>query len=334
MRPSTSTVFRNYEQTFKQDTSQLEQAIEKLKADKAEKLAAKEKAAAVVREKTYPAFKTMPPAPKCKKVRRHPGNCSWDGVNCTTTQNSLNKDCALSRRNSFPGMDKTRMNSVMDGWRKQNAQLEDNIDKAVHAKHSSKKDLRDKCDEIFSLRSQNQKLEQILLKCQEQLNLLIETQKAEDDNHRLANTMGNRVGDFRIQVRDLSIQMEDIKNECYDIKSERNQLMIENYNLREENSRLEGKLKCVEQNTSKTDNELKRIQTLLTVMDNEPDYNENKLREVPSVTTALNRLKEHHEDNCEKLTSQIQSMKSQSHSRVDEIERLKSAIHELTAPRR
>lgn len=142
MRPSTSTVFRNYEQTFKQDTSQLEQAIEKLKADKAEKLAAKEKAAAVVREKTYPTFKTMPPAPKCKKVRRHPGNCSWDGVNCTTTQNSLNKDCALSRRNSFPGensaswhliihvqgMDKTRMNSVMDGWRKQNAQLEDNID--------------------------------------------------------------------------------------------------------------------------------------------------------------------------------------------------------------
>lgn len=104
MRPSTSTVFRNYEQTFKQDTSQLEQAIARLKADKADKLAAKEKAAAVVREKAHiPTFKTMPPQPKCKKVRRHPGNCSWDGVNCTTTQNSLNKDCALSRRTTCPG---------------------------------------------------------------------------------------------------------------------------------------------------------------------------------------------------------------------------------------
>jgi regulator of replication initiation timing len=338
MRPSTSTIFRNYEQTFKQDTSQLEQAIAKLKADKAEKLAAKEKAAAVVREKAHiPTFKTMPPQPKCKKVRRHPGNCSWDGVNCTTTQNSLNKDCALSRRSTFPGMNKTRMDSVMDGWRKQNAQLEDNIDKAVTSKHSTKQELRDKCEEIFTLRSQNQKLEQILLKCQNQLNLLIQTQQTEDENHRLAETLGNRVGDFKLQARDLRIQLEDVKTECYDIKSERNQLMIENHNLREENKRLEEKLNSVEQNTNKTDSELRRIQTLLTLMDlepGEPDDNDNKLHEVPSVATALNRLKEHHEDNCEIMTSQIQSMKRQAQSRADEIGRLKSAIHEMTAPGR
>ena len=34
MRPSTSTIFRNYEQQFKRDTTQLEAAIEKLKAEK------------------------------------------------------------------------------------------------------------------------------------------------------------------------------------------------------------------------------------------------------------------------------------------------------------
>ena len=45
-------------------------------------------------------------------------------------------------------------------------------DKAVNGKHSTKQELRDKCEEIFTLRSQNQKLEQILLKCQNQLNLV------------------------------------------------------------------------------------------------------------------------------------------------------------------
>ena len=34
MRPSTSTIFRNYEQQFKRDTTQLEKAIEQLKAEK------------------------------------------------------------------------------------------------------------------------------------------------------------------------------------------------------------------------------------------------------------------------------------------------------------
>ena len=67
---------------------------------------------------------------------------------------------------------------------------------------------------------------------------MIETQKAEDVNHRLAQNIGNRVGDFRIQVRDLNMQLEDVKNQMYSIKSERNQLMIENHNLREENKDL------------------------------------------------------------------------------------------------
>ena len=128
--------------------------------------------------------------------------------------------------------------------------------------------------------------------------------------------------------------------------------MIENHNLREENRRLEEKLNSVEreflklvlctnfhivENTNKTDSELRRIQTLLTIMDlepGEPDDNNNQLHEVPSVSTALNRLKEHHEDNCEIMTSQIQSMKRQAQSRAGEIERLKSTIHEMTAPGR
>ena len=37
----------------------------------------------------------------------------------------------------------------------------------------TKSELREKCDEIFSLRRQNQKLEEVLLKCQEQLNMVI-----------------------------------------------------------------------------------------------------------------------------------------------------------------
>ena len=131
----------------------------------------------------------------------------------------------------------------------------------------------------------------------------------------------------------------------YDIKSERNQLMIENHNLRQENADLEEKLKSVDcklswffhhtdvnlVNTNRTGNELKRIETLLSMVDLEEEK-EHRLHEVPSVTTALNRLKEHHEDNCEKMTEQIQAMKHESKSRVSEIERLKSAIHELTAP--
>ena len=79
-----------------------------------------------------------------------------------------------------------------------------------------------------------------------QLFQLIETQKAEDVNHRLAQNIGNRVGDFRIQVRDLNIQLEDVKNQMYTIKSERNQLMIENHNLREENKDLAQQLTAVD----------------------------------------------------------------------------------------
>ena len=75
---------------------------------------------------------------------------------------------------------------------------------------------------------------------------MIETQKAEDVNHRLAQNIGNRVGDFRIQVRDLNMQLEDVKNQMYSIKSERNQLMIENHNLREENKDLTQQLSAVD----------------------------------------------------------------------------------------
>ena len=55
------------------------------------------------------------------------------------------------------------------GWKKQNRELEIEIQKFRCQKESNKSLLKNKSDEIFCLRSQNSKLEDLLKRCEEQI---------------------------------------------------------------------------------------------------------------------------------------------------------------------
>ena len=59
--------------------------------------------------------------------------------------------------------------SLILGWKKQNRELEIEIQKFRCQKESNKSQLKHKSDEIFCLRSQNSKLEDLLKKCEEQI---------------------------------------------------------------------------------------------------------------------------------------------------------------------
>ena len=73
----------------------------------------------------------------------------------------------------FPGLPSNKpwfqTDFIRLGWKKQNRELEIEIQKFRCQKESNKSLLKNKSDEIFCLRSQNSKLEDLLKRCEEQI---------------------------------------------------------------------------------------------------------------------------------------------------------------------
>merc|ERR1712212_1445006 len=307
MNPSCSQIFRRFECQFENDADQLARSIT---ADKEQK------------KNCNPSFSfktARPAATNPKRKGAHAQNCSvarqLDGLKSGQQLNNQ------SRRNLK--MSEEKFQKVIYDWKKQNREFEMEIGKFRNQKESNKSQLKVKSDEIFCLRSQNSKLEDLLKKCDEQIKKLIATENARNENKCLAESLNAKLFNYQSQVTDLEIKLKNINKELSETKSERNQLMIETYNLRRDNKH---------DDKTKTSQEFLKLQSLLDNTDGAIESSlqyEIEPREAPSAMTALDILKTNHQNEYSKLKNKIGDMKAKEVYDQIKIKKIKTAINHL-----
>ena len=111
-----------------------------------------------------------------------------------------------------------------------------------------------KCDEIFCLKNQNSKLEELLRKCENQIAQLVEAENARNANKIMANNLDTQLFCYQAHLKDLEIKLKTIHGDLYTAKAERNKLMIETFNLRRDNKNLESQIKEISGKMALTSN--------------------------------------------------------------------------------
>ena len=111
-----------------------------------------------------------------------------------------------------------------------------------------------KCDEIFCLKHQNSKLEELLRKCENQIAQLVEAENARNANKIMANNLDTQLFCYQAHLKDLEIKLKSIHGDLYTAKAERNKLMIETFNLRRDNKNLESQIKEISGKMALTSN--------------------------------------------------------------------------------
>merc|ERR1719197_399088 len=199
MKPSTSTIFRNFESRFASDADVLEKSI----------AATKE----LARRNENSAVRDARPKPSYQK---------WTGSNPMESPCSMNSNSPISKKAvELRGMTEQRFNEVISGWKKQNAKLESEINEYRNYKNENKKKLEEKTSEIFSFKRQNEKLENLLRKCEVQISKLLESDNARDTNRAAANSLECRLIESKNKLADLEIKMEETTGELYKAKEKR-----------------------------------------------------------------------------------------------------------------
>ena len=232
-----------------------------------------------------PSHKCIVPAFRAHKhsckIDSHQKNCSvasqWTNCKCSKTPNSLNKNSPLSKTKGIK-MTQKRYQEVVNGrkksftrlrfepstlgWKKQNSELEAEIQTYRNQKETNKETLALKCDEIFCLKNQNSKLEELLKKCENQIAQLVSAENARNANKILANNLDTQLFCYQAHLKDLEIKLKSIHGDLYTAKAERNKLMIETFNLRRDNKNLESQIKEIRGKMAPTGNIL--LLTLFT----------------------------------------------------------------------
>merc|ERR1712212_397908 len=134
-----------------------------------------------------------------------------------------------SRAKDLRGMTERRFAEVIDGWRRQNDTLQQELDMYQNQQRISSERVQKRNTEIKNLRNENEKLTSLLRKCEERINQLFEVKEAE----KLLGTT----------------------------KHERNNLLVENHALKKGNQELRRDLQ-------ETKIELEMIESMVQSMDN------------------------------------------------------------------
>jgi len=303
---------------FENDTDQLAKSI----------MADKQKGTCLSDGPIFSFKKASPASPQRKGA--HARNCST-AKKLMDLKNESDKCGRKSSTGNLP-MSQQKFQEVIHGWKKQNRELEIEIQKFRCQKESNKSQLKHKSDEIFCLRSQNSKLEDLLKKCEEQITKLLATENARNANECLAENLNAKLFCYQSKVNDLETKLKYVNKELAEAKSERNQLMIETFNLRRDNKQLESQLCSKNDDKTKTSQEFLKLQCMLDTcpLDDAPQRDEIKPHEAPSAMTALDILKSNHQSEYSKLKSKVGDMKAREVNDQIKIQKLKNAIHYLT----
>merc|ERR1712131_44650 len=257
-------LFRRFESHFDRDSKQLQRAILNEKHKKKEKQ---------ITCCDLPSHKCIVPAFRAHKhsckMDSHQNNWTvasqWTSCKCSKTPNSLNKNSPLSKTKGIR-MTQKRYQEVVNGWKKQNFELEAQIETYRNQKETNKETLVLKCDEIFCLKNQNSKLEELLKKCENQIAQLVEAENARNANKIMANNLDTQLFCYQAHLKDLEIKLKSIHEDLYTVKAERNKLMIETFNLRRDNKNLESQIKEIREEKDEAEEEFTRLQFLLSDM--------------------------------------------------------------------
>merc|ERR1711970_1434902 len=240
-----------------------------------------------------------------------------------------------SRAKDLRGMTERRFAEVIDGWRRQNDALQQELDMYQNQQRISPERVQKRNTEIKNLRNENEKLTSLLRKCEERINQLFDVKERKEKKR--ANKLADQLFDHKKMIGDLQEQLKEAEKLLATTKHERNDLLVENHALKKGNQELRRDLIAAERDTQETKIELEMIESMVQSMDNISSGNgcrveqgPIKLREAPSAMTALNILQENHKSGIADIQKQISSLKHKEASDRHEIDKLQAALNHLT----
>merc|ERR1712126_532483 len=228
-----------------------------------------------------------------------------------------------SRAKDLRGMTERRFAEVIDGWRRQNDALQQELDMYQNQQRISSERVQKRNTEIKNLRNENEKLTSLLRKCEERINQLFDVKEREEKEKKRANKLADQLFDHKKMIGDLQEQLKEAEKLLATTKHERNNLLVENHALKKGNQ--------------ETKIELEMIESMVQSMDNissgkgcRMEQGPIKPREAPSAMTALNILKDNHESGIADIQKQISSLKQKEAADRREIDKLQKALNHLT----
>jgi len=296
VRPSVSQQFRNLDAQFSQDANTLASSIRQLKAQAT----------------------GINPEPEIE-------------VTQVTPESNL-----ASRAKDLRGMTERRFAEVIEGWRRQNDALQQELDMYQNQQRISSERVQKRNTEIKNLRNENEKLTSLLRKCEERINQLFDVKEREEKEKKRANKLADQLFDHKKMIGDLQEQLKEAEKLLATTKHERNNLLVENHALKKGNQDLRRDLIAAERDTQETKIELEMIESMVQSMDNMSNSKVReqvpviKPREAPSAMTALNILQENHKFGIDDIQSQINALKQREDHDKREIGNLEAALHHLT----
>jgi len=243
-----------------------------------------------------------------------------------------------SRAKDLRGMTERRFAEVIDGWRRQNDTLQQELDMYQNQQRISSERVQKRNTEIKNLRNENEKLTSLLRKCEERINQLFDVKEREEKEKKRANKLADQLFDHKKMIGDLQEQLKEAEKLLATTKHERNNLLVENHSLKKGNQELRRDLIAAERDTQETKIELEMIESMVQSMDNinssgkgcRMEQGSIKPREAPSAMTALNILQENHKTGIADIQKQISSLKHKEAADRHEIDKLQAALNHLT----
>jgi len=305
VRKSTSGQLRDMDQQFNQDATVLRNAIKELKV----------RAGDVRPASTASAHEVTEPS----VTQLHDGTGKL-----------------ANRAKDLRGLTEKRFAEVIDGWRRQNEALKQELEMYQNQQRIGQERVQKRNTEIKSLRSENEKLSSLLRKCEERINQLFDVKEREQAEKQRANKLADQLFEHKKMIGELQEQLKEAEKLLNTTKHERNNLLVENHALKKTNTELRRQVIEAEQDTQQAKVELEMIEDMVSSIDNLKEKRESRSqineilpRPAPSANTALNILTSNHNQQLAGLQAELTTIRERENADQAEITRLQAALDQM-----
>jgi len=297
-------------QTFAEDCEALEKSIKKLKS----------RASAAGQSDSGPS------SSQC--CNRRPSLPSA----ITTDESRL-----ASRAKDLRTMTEKRFSEVIQGWKRQNEQLEQELEMYKSQQRVATDRVNKRNAEIKTLREENEKLVTLVRQCEERINKLHDVKQREIKERQRADRLADQLFEHKAMLNDLQVQLKEAETLLVATKEERDHLSIDNCELRKTNTVLRQRLETAERDTKETKLELEMIEDMVQSINERSYMNQQShairepVRVAPkkslSALTALRQLQGHHHSGMETLDGAVRKLKQSETEKTLELDRLRGSFN-------
>jgi len=243
-----------------------------------------------------------------------------------------------NRAKDLRGLTEKRFAEVIDGWRRQNESLKQELEMYQNQQRVGQERVQKRNTEIKSLRSENEKLSSLLRKCEERINQLFDVKEREQAEKQRANKLADQLFEHKKMIGELQEQLKEAETLLNKTKHERNNLLVENHALKKTNTELRRQVIEAEQDTQQARVELEMIEDMVSSIDNQKEKRATRTsttneiimpRAAPSANTALNILTSHHTEHLDGLKSELSTIRERESADQREITRLQAALDQM-----